>query len=315
MSKKKIFSKILGGCLQESKYCLYGKYKGFYITIKTLNSSNNYQYTVKINAYSSYDENNVKLNSFLQKQVSLSKKLINATAYDHFLTMTVKAPFLAKNLPELLNSHIIPVVDYLCNNQYISGCEYCGTTESTLDCYEINASPYYICDNCKNEVHATLQANQEAITSQKSNLLSGLVGAFLGSLIGCVLWVIIYRFGYIAGISGLVTGICAMKGYELLGGNLDKKGVFGSVIVMAISIYFANRISWTWEAYDALKDYGYLFSDAYRYLYGILTDSELLTEYFMDLIIGYVLTAIACSRNILNALKTSTGKYTINKTK
>ncbi len=315
MSKKKIISRILGGCLQESKYCLYGKYKGFYITIEPLNASNDYQYIVKINAYSSYDENNVKLNSFLQKQVSLSKKLKNAAAYERYLVMNLKAPFLARSLPDLLNSHIIPVVDYLCNNQYISGCEYCGTTESTLNCYEINASPYYICDSCKNEVQTALQANKDAITSQKSNLLSGLVGAFLGSLIGCVLWVIIYRFGYIAGISGLVTGICAMKGYELLGGKLDKKGVICSVIIMAISIYFANRISWTWAAYDALKDYGYLFSDAYRYLYEILADSELLKEFFTDLIIGYILTAMACSRNILNALTISTGNYTINKTK
>ena len=55
-----------------------------------------------------------------------------------------------------------------------------------------------------------------------------MIGAFLGALLGCVLWIIIYRLGYIAGIAGAVIGICAMKGYEMLGKHLDKKGVIGS---------------------------------------------------------------------------------------
>lgn len=88
-----------------------------------------------------------------------------------------------------------------------------------------------------------LQTNQQEIQSKKSSLVAGLVGAFLGSLIGAVLWILIYKLGYIAGIAGAVTSICAMKGYAILGGHLDKKGVLGSVIIMFIAIFFANKFA------------------------------------------------------------------------
>lgn len=135
---------------------------------------------------------------------------------------------------------------------------------------------------------------QQVTKAQKSNLFSGFIGAFLGALLGCVLWIIIYRLGYIAGIAGAVIGICAMKGYEMLGKHLDKKGVIGSVVIMVVMIYFANRISWAWEAYYALKEYGYTF-------------------YFRDLAIGYLLTVLSSYRNIKAAFQTSTGSYTFKK--
>ena len=71
---------------------------------------------------------------------------------------------------------------------------------------------------------------------------------------------LIYRLGYIAGIAGAVTAICALRGYELLGGHLDRKGVIISTVMMMVMIFFANRLSWTWDAYDALNDEGYTFS-------------------------------------------------------
>ena len=52
--------------------------------------------------------------------------------------------------------------------------------------------------------------------SQKStdNIITGAVGAFLGSLIGVACIVIVGQLGYVASVSGLVMGVCALKGYE-----------------------------------------------------------------------------------------------------
>ena len=308
MFKDSIRSKILGGNLQDAKNYIYGCYKGFYLTIEMASG----QYIVTIMANASFDENNVQLSTFLQQQKNLSNKIISAQAYKNSLNMIIKAPALAKNVADTINTLVSPIIDYLYNNQYNSGCEHCGNTED-LNCYEVNGRPAYLCENCKNDVHSSLQENQEAVLSQKSNLLSGLIGAFLGSLIGAVLWIAIYRFGYIAGIAGVVTGICAMKGYGLLGGSLDKKGVIGSVVIMIITIYFANKIAWSWEAYDVLKEYDYTFSDTFVNLYEILTDSDLVFSYFKDLLIGYLLTAVASYRDIINAFRATTGNYTIQK--
>lgn len=148
----------------------------------------------------------------------------------------------------------------------------------------------------------------QVVEPQKSNFIAGLVGAFLGSLIGCVLWVIIYRLGYIAGIAGAITAICAMKGYELLGKKLDVKGVISCVVIMILMIFFANKLAWSWEIYDVFTtEYGYeiTFFDAFLSADEIIKASELTSSYYKDLIIGYGLTALASFGNIVNAFKAS----------
>ena len=59
---------------------------------------------------------------------------------------------------------------------------------------------------------------------KRENVPAGIVGAFLGSLIGVACAVLIGQLGYVASVSGLVMAVCALKGYELLGGSLTKKG-------------------------------------------------------------------------------------------
>ena len=59
---------------------------------------------------------------------------------------------------------------------------------------------------------------------KRENIAAGIVGAFLGTLLGVVCIVIIDQMGYVASVSGFVMAICALKGYELLGGTLSKKG-------------------------------------------------------------------------------------------
>lgn len=135
----------------------------------------------------------------------------------------------------------------------------------------------------------------------KSNLAAGIVGAFFGALIGCVLWIIIWKLGYIAGIAGFVIGVCALKGYELLGKTLDIKGAIATLIIMIVAIFFANKLAWSMDAYAALKDYGWTFFDIFQNLDYILEESELTSSYITDLIIGYVLTALSSFKLIIGA--------------
>ena len=172
-----------------------------------------------------------------------------------------------------------------------------------------------LCSSCSHEVEALLEDNRAAIKGQKSSLVPGLVGALLGALIGGAMWIGIYKLGYIAGIAGAVTVICAMKGYEKFGGAMDVKGVLISVLISVAMIYFANNIAWAWEAYDALKSYGFTFSDAYRGLHDILVETETTNSYYADLGIGYFLTLICSIGTIVNALRTSSGSYRMRKAK
>ena len=139
---------------------------------------------------------------------------------------------------------------------------------------------------------------------QKSNLIAGLVGAFLGSLIGCVLWVLIYKLGFIAGLAGAVTAICAMKGYEMFGKTLDKKGVICSILIVIIAIFLANKLAWSWEIYDVFKaDYDISFFDAFLASDAVIAESDLVSDYYIDLLVGYALTIWASYKNVISAFK------------
>ena len=82
---------------------------------------------------------------------------------------------------------------------------------------------------------------------KRENVISGIVGAFLGSLIGVVVIVLLDQLGYVAALSGIVMGVCTLKGYELLGGKLSKRGVVISVLIMICKLLqgiFLTKFIW-----------------------------------------------------------------------
>ena len=85
---------------------------------------------------------------------------------------------------------------------------------------------------------------QPAAPEKKENVIGGIIGAFLGSLIGVAVIVLLDQLGYVAAVSGIVMGFCALKGYELLGGKLSKLGVVISVIIVIVMIWVGTRASW-----------------------------------------------------------------------
>lgn len=48
---------------------------------------------------------------------------------------------------------------------------------------------------------------------------------------------------------------------------------------MLVMIYFANKISWAWEVYDAFRDYNITFSEAYRATMEVIKESDLMGSY------------------------------------
>lgn len=78
----------------------------------------------------------------------------------------------------------------------------------------------------------------------QDNVITGAVGAFLGSLVGVLCIVVVGQLGYVASISGLVMGVCALKGYEMLGGGLSKKGAVVSLALIVVMTFLANRLDW-----------------------------------------------------------------------
>lgn len=315
MFRKKQLNQILDGCLSESRTFTHGTYRGYPIIIDLRRDNGRVMYNVRISATAASPEASAALTSFLEGHKDSVKHKFSYVCHEHFIDLIIPIPNLTKQIPAALNDAVMPTVQYMAMQGFTCGCHNCGDTAAALDYYQINDTHQMLCESCSHEVVAILEDNKAAIRSQKSSLIPGLVGAFLGSLIGALMWIGIYKLGYIAGIAGAVTVICALKGYEKFGGALDVKGVLVSVIISVAMIYFANNIAWAWEAYDALKDYGYTFSDAYRGLGDILEETDLTRSYYGDLAIGYFLTLICSIGTIISAFRSSSGSYKMKKVK
>ena len=85
---------------------------------------------------------------------------------------------------------------------------------------------------------------QAQLGQRRENPIGGFVGALLGTLIGVVCIILLSQLGYVAAISGVIMAVCALKGYELLGGKLSKKGIVISLILMLVMTFVGDRIDW-----------------------------------------------------------------------
>ena len=97
--------------------------------------------------------------------------------------------------------------------------------------------------------------------SKPENVIGGLVGALLGSLLGVAAIILFSRLGYITAASGIIMGVCTLKGYELLGGKMTVKGIVISILVMLLMVYVGDRFDW---AMLVAREWGENVFDAFR---------------------------------------------------
>ena len=315
MFNEKIRAEILNGGLTDHKTYLSGYCRGYYMALSAMEGG----YLLTVSAYRESDPDNAALKAFLMNLQAENKKLRAVDTASYRFTLVFTGISFAKKVPEVVNGVMEPILSYLVSNGYRTGCGCCGDATGSLNCWSVNGELIHLCDGCVEEVGQALKDAQAATKAKKGNFLTGIVGALLGAAIGCVAWVLIYKAGFIAGIAGLIMAVCAMKGYELLGGHLDRKGVIASIVILIAGVYLSNKIAWSWEFYDVFKDYGLTFFDAFRNL-GILMEElslasgeDLMVGYAKDLLIGYGLTALATITNIINAFLASNGSYKFRK--
>lgn len=121
------------------------------------------------------------------------------------------------------------------------------------------------------------------ITAPESVAL-GIVGALLGSLLGGASIVLLSRLGYVASLSGLLTAFCTLKGYELLGKRLSKRGVVICVVIMVLATVAADLVDWAFVVQDAWGQYGVSFLDCLLAVPGLIADGSIaLFDYFKNL--------------------------------
>jgi hypothetical protein len=138
-------------------------------------------------------------------------------------------------------------------------------------------------------------------TQTEENFMAGIVGAFLFSLVGVIVWFVIYQLDYIAGVAGIVTIICALKGYTVFGKVLSLKGLIISLLISAAMIYIAEYVCIGYDIYVAFKqEYNITIFDALRAVEDFLQEESVRRGFITDLALGYTLTLLGSVRNIIS---------------
>ena len=150
----------------------------------------------------------------------------------------------------------------------------------------------------------------------KENVLAGIVGAFLFSLVGGVLWFVIYMFGFIAGISGLVGAICAIKGYTVFAKKESTKGIVISVVIALLVMVLAWYFCLAYDVYNAYQDwyaagdidFTITFAEAVGGAYIFLSEPDIAPAYFGDLAMGLIFCVIGGGSYVVNKIRNAKAK-------
>ena len=143
------------------------------------------------------------------------------------------------------------------------------------------------------------------------NVFAGAVGAFLFALVGGVVWALLWQIGFLAGISGLIGVVCAIKGYKVFGKAETKRGIIISIIMAAIVIIIAWYACFAQDLYEVYGewyeagevDYRPTYFECVGSAFYWFEDGEILRSYLFELIMGLVFCAIGSIGYIRGALR------------
>jgi hypothetical protein len=117
--------------------------------------------------------------------------------------------------------------------------------------------------------------------------------------------------GFLAGISGLVGVVCAVKGYALFAKNESVKGVVIAIVCAVAVQVIAWYLCLSFDVYNVYQDwyangevdFTPTFAESVRNAYVFLSEPEIASSYFLDLGLGLVLCVVGAARSVIDAVK------------
>lgn len=145
------------------------------------------------------------------------------------------------------------------------------------------------------------QQGPMVVPSSVDNVAMGTLGAFLGSLVGVACIVILGRIGIISALSGVVMALCALIGYEKLGGALTIRGIVISIAFILIMTFVGDYIDWGFVVSEQL---GYGLFEALGDIPRLLERGIIDTGNYMgNLVRLYLFAAIGAVPTILSFMR------------
>lgn len=181
-------------------------------------------------------------------------------------------------------------------------CSVCGQSVD-VEPYQVSSGYMHLCPDCEVNLRGNMATVATQKQNKKENVVAGVVGALLGSLLGVLSIIVLSRLGYVAAISGVIMAVGVLKGYEMLGGKLTKKGIIIGVIIMLVMTYVGDRLDWAIVIYGELSDY-YSFFECYRLLPIMLEEDMIeMGSYIGNLVLIYIFLLIGAVPSIMGSVR------------
>ena len=223
-----------------------------------------------------------------------NKLVMNCVVRRNRVEFILKAHFGSVKKIDRIEQAVREIGAFLRGKGYVSCCQGCGQVVDAEPCVMAGV-PSLLCDSCYQQLGASQE--QQEVSKKPENAIAGAVGALLGSVLGVGCIVLLGQLGYVAALSGIVMAICALKGYELLGGNLSTKGIVIGCVLMLVMTYVGYRLDW---AITVAQYFEASLMDAYQAI-PYLIDEEViegeaymggLLELYLFMLVGAVPTII-----------------------
>lgn len=280
----KQFARESGLQFDAARQAAYGTVSGLGVTAAAHGQK---EYLITISAEGA-DGTAQTLNTALNGLRQNNPSVIMASYCNHAASLGVKS-VRGKDAENL--SQVLREVVSACTSQGMHGCcVRCGAASAGPA--SVNGDLEYICEPCFGQLS---QAGNAQIGPGR--IVLGLIGALIGSLLGVALWVIIYNFGYIAGIAGLAMLLFSVKGYQLFTKDINTPAIIFCVVLSLLMVFVAenvcvivefNKFLQTYASTASITDIGLLPTLSMAW-----SDDEMRLAMLRDLGIGYFLYIIA----------------------
>lgn len=292
-------SAATGLTADEGSWTLFGTRGGYQMIVSpAAANSKTAQLRVSISKNGA-EPDGAAIQSFVKSTKNVAAFSQNRTRVDFVLPLLMGSKKALERLPATLDE----IAEYLRGEGYESCCQACGQTGVSEPCMT-GGVPTHLCGRCYGEVSRRL-AETAAEEEKPENLAGGFVGALLGSLLGMAALVLIGQLGYVAALSGLIMSVCALRGYEKLGGRLSGKGIAISAVLVVLMTYLGNQMDWAVSVYRELKDYYDLtFFDVFRMIPGLIAEDVLDGgQYYGGLVMQYMFVLLGAVPTIHSAMR------------
>lgn len=283
--------------LDEAGGVVYGNRGGYEMILYPANANYPYMLTIEVSVQRQAGPLTKDEAKSLRRA---AKPIASAVQNERVVRVQLKNQANPRKFAENVAAAVTALETFLHEQGFFNVCRACGKPGPAVSCI-VSGAPMHLCEDCYRQIEQNKALEQAHKEQKKDNVAAGAVGAFAGSLAGVVCIILLSRLGYVAALSGVIMAVCALKGYELLGGKLTKKGIVISIAVMVVMTYLGDRADW---AIVAMSGLGLDFFNAFRLIPDFLSEGMIdAGSYWGNLALLYVFVLLGAVPTVMNAVR------------